>query len=324
MNLSPDQHEKLTTNPYIVGRPLTRASASLFFGRHDVFTWFEENLSCVGQPNALMLYGRRRIGKTSTLYQLVEGERGRALRENPARLIHPVYVDLQRYAGRPTEGWLRQLVRDIYRRVESPGDSRFTFGGVNDDESAYAAFDLYLDHLEDTLPEGGHILIALDEFEQIRSGIESGSLDADVLPFLRSQIQHRHRITFLICGALGLLDPFWNPIVNLMSRYELGMLDYEEAVALVRAPLENQMRYEDEAVEMIWRQTAGHPFLIQTICHRLVSLMNRRHQRSSIQASDVEEILRALDKEGFVRDWLGDDLSGWNFQLPPVTLEAPR
>ena len=56
------------TNPYVVGRPLTGASASLYVGREDVFAWLAENLDVVGPPNALLPYGERRIGKTSTLY----------------------------------------------------------------------------------------------------------------------------------------------------------------------------------------------------------------------------------------------------------------
>jgi len=317
MDESPERNSDLIANPYVVGRPLTKAAASLFVGRHDVFTWLEENLIAAGQPNALMLYGRRRVGKTSTLYQLVEGERGRPLRENPARPIRAAYIDLQRYAGRSTGEWLRRIAHDIGRGFDAPD-------GAADGESPYETFDRRLDNLEQSLPEGGLLLIALDEFEQIRSGIEGSSLEPDLLPFLRSQMQHRHRVVFLISGAPGLLDPFWNPIANLTGRYELGMLDYEQTVSLARTPLKGQIAYEDAAVDVIWRQTAGHPFLIQTICHRLVSLMNRRHHRGPIQPTDVEHVLSVLDGEGYARNWLGDDLSGWNFQLPSVALEASQ
>lgn len=321
MDPSPERNGNLIANPYIVGRPLTKASSALFFGRDDAFTWLEENLIATGQPNALMLYGRRRIGKTSTLYQLVEGERGRALRENPVRPIRAAYIDLQRYAGRPIDEWLRRLARDIGRQVEPSGSHP---DSTTDATSAFDLFDLTLDELEQSLPGDSHCLVALDEFEQIRSGIEGGSLSPDILPFLRSQFQHRRRITFLISGALGLLELFWNPIVNLMGRYELGMLDYGRTAALVRTPLEGKLLYEDAAVDIIWQQTAGHPYLIQTICHRLVSLMNRRGQRDPVRSADVEHVLRALEQEGFTRDRLGEELSGWNFQLPSVLLGASQ
>ena len=44
-------------NPYVVGRPLTGAAASLYAGREDVFAWLTENLTAAGPPNALLLYG---------------------------------------------------------------------------------------------------------------------------------------------------------------------------------------------------------------------------------------------------------------------------
>lgn len=283
-------------NPYVVGRPLTGASAGLYFGREEVFDWLAENLSGAGQPNALLLYGRRRIGKTSTLYQLVEGERGRTLRHDYARPLVTAYIDLQRLAGRPTDEWLRLLARDICRRVNTSSLERSVPDSGLPGETAYAAFDRCLDRLEQTTPGDSLILLAVDEFEQIQSGIAAGSLDAAVLPFLRSQIQHRRRVAFLICGAHGLLDPFWRPITDLTARYELGPLSAEQAEALIRRPVADGLTYDDAAIEMIWRATGGHPFLIQTLCHRLVSRINRRGQ-ANISAEDVAQVMDYLIAE---------------------------
>lgn len=318
MDYTPKQNQSLIANPYIVGRPLTEATASLFFGRGEVFGWLEENLTATSQSNALMLYGRRRIGKTSTLYQLVEGERGQRLRENPARPYRAAYIDLQRYAGRSTDEWLRRITRDISSRIAT---SAVTQADANDGESAYDAFDRVLDQLELEAVEKGATIIAFDEFEQIRAGIGGGALDPDVIPFLRSQIQHRRHVTFLVCGSYGLLDAYWNPIVNLMSRHELAVLNKDESALLVRVPLEGRIAYQDEAVDLIWRYSAGHPFLIQTICHRLVNLLNQQRRQGPIQAADVEQVTSALDQEGFVHNWLGDDLPGWRYHPPSAPLE---
>lgn len=287
----------LISNPYVAGRPLTGASSSLYTGREDVFGWFEENLSGSRPSNALLLYGERRIGKTSTLYQLVEGQRGSAVRENAGRSIFPAYIDLQRLAGRPTDEWLRRLARDICQKVNTSSLDRSTPDSGPAEETAYAAFDRCIDRLENTLPADGFILLAVDEFEQLRDGIESGILDPNVLPFLRSQIQHRERLAFLLCGSGSLLDPFWHPIVDLAARYELKGLGYEETVMLVRQPVMDMLTIDDDAVEAIWERTSGHPFLIQTICHRLVSLSNRRHSHEPIVRADADNVIRQLDGE---------------------------
>ncbi len=137
----------LISNPYVAGRPLTGPSASLYIGREDVFGWFEENLSGSRPSNALLLYGERRIGKTSTLYQLVEGERGSAVRDNAGRSIFPAYIDLQRLAGRPTDEWLRRLARDICQKVNTSNLDRSTPDSGSAGETAFAAFDRCIDRL---------------------------------------------------------------------------------------------------------------------------------------------------------------------------------
>jgi hypothetical protein len=281
-------------NPYVVGRPLTGASASLYVGREDVFAWLAENLDVVGPPNALLLYGERRIGKTSTLYQLVEGPRGRPLREGQARRLWPAYVDLQRLAGCRTDEWLRRLARDIYRQVAHHRPSRAMPRSLAGEDSAYAAFDRALDHLEQHLPAGDLILLAIDELEQLRAGIDAGALDPAVASFLRSQAQHRSRLALVFSGSYGLLDDSWRPIIDLTARYELRPFDFEATATLIRAPLAGEVSFDDAAVAHIWRQTGGRPFQIQAICHRLVSRRNRQGRRDPIDGDEVLAVLAEM------------------------------
>lgn len=304
MDIALPEAPALIANPFVVGRPLTGVSSSLYVGREDLFAWFDENLSVAGQPNALLLHGPRRIGKTSTLYQLVEGERGRPLREDRARRLFPAYIDLQRYAGRPTDEWLRRLARDVCRRVNTSNLERSTPDSAVPGETAFAAFDRCLDRLEETLPDDGLILLAVDEFEEIRAGIDAGTLELEVLAYLRSQIQHRARVVFLICGSAALLEPFWSPLTNLTARHEVSPLDLDQTARLIRRPIEGLLTINDEAVAGIWQFAKGHPFLIQTICHRLVSLANRRRERRPIVAGDVDKVVEQLVIEGYTNDGL--------------------
>lgn len=289
--------QPLIANPYIVGRPLTGEISSLYVGREDVFSWFHENLVGATRPNALLLYGRRRIGKTSTLYQLVDGERGRYLRENSQRPIIPIYVDLQRFAGRPTGEWLRRLSREICNRANVSYTDCSIPDHVMEEESAYTVFDRCLDQLEQSIPSGSLLLLALDEFEQIRAGIDAGALDLEILPFLRSQIQHRSRIAFVLCGSGALLGEFWWPIVDLAARCELTGLDHDQTEILIRTPLDGTLDIEPEAVELIWQHTGGHPYLIQSICHRLVGQANRNRSREAISPDDVIHVIAQMQAE---------------------------
>lgn len=55
-------------NPYVIGVPLTGEVG--FYGRRAVFTFVEDTLDTEYQ-NVMVLYGQRRVGKTSLLHQLV-------------------------------------------------------------------------------------------------------------------------------------------------------------------------------------------------------------------------------------------------------------
>lgn len=323
--VDPARDGDLPLNPYVVGRPLVGPAQSLYVGREDVFAWLAENLVGSARPNALLLFGRRRIGKTSTLYQLVEGVRGSALRERRDRPIFPVYVDLQRYAGRPTEEWLRQIASDIFLRASRSWSPRLRGNVAAGDESAFATFDRYLDHLEGGLPAAGMLLVAIDELEQVRVGIESGSLAPEVMAFLRWQMQHRERVVFLLCGSRDLLEPFWSPLIDLAACWELGPLNYQDTAMLIRRPVAGAIDFEDVAIDGIWRHTAGHPYLVQTVCHHLVGRANRDAGRATIGQAHVEAVIEQLVDDGFfARLDLGDGRTYGLPQYPSPALEALR
>ena len=70
-------------NPYIAGKALGDERG--FFGREDVFRMVRDALSSQDQ-NAIVLFGQRRIGKTSILLQM--------RRRLPSPPFHAVYFDL--------------------------------------------------------------------------------------------------------------------------------------------------------------------------------------------------------------------------------------
>ena len=55
-------------NPYIAGSPIT--GTEMFYGREDVFSFIRRNLTGLHRDTPIVLYGQRRTGKTSVLYQL--------------------------------------------------------------------------------------------------------------------------------------------------------------------------------------------------------------------------------------------------------------
>lgn len=110
-------------NPYIAGNPINNPKG--FFGRDDVF---REVMQMLRQPqsNAIVLYGQRRIGKTSVLLQLEQ-----RLAANGE--YTPVYLDLQDKAAKPLAEVLYDLAQRIALKVGQHPPDRAQF----DDEGAY-------------------------------------------------------------------------------------------------------------------------------------------------------------------------------------------
>src|SRR5919202_5012847 len=93
-------------NPYIAGNPVT--GPEMFFGREDVFAFVRQALTGKHRDNAIILYGQRRTGKTSVLYQL-----SRHL--DPRYLC--IFIDLHGLALEGLGGFLWELANYMVRTL---------------------------------------------------------------------------------------------------------------------------------------------------------------------------------------------------------------
>ncbi|GJM40446.1 MAG: hypothetical protein DHS20C20_07280 [Ardenticatenaceae bacterium] len=285
-------------NPYVVGKPLTPASEDLYQGREDVFMWIEENLLGKTQPHTLILYGQRRMGKTSTLYQLVGGRRGKTIREYPGYPIFPVYIDLQRLAGCEMPEFFARLSQHIIRNLHKRGITIEPRENWSTNGTLFSEFDEFLDEIEDELPPKGLLVLIIDELEQLQESVQRGRLSDDIFPYLRSLMQHRSRITFILAGTNQLVEDYWSIIFHVGISREIDSLSREETETLIREPVAPMIQYDDLAVDRIWLTTRGHPYFSQLICHRLVSSTNLEGRRSKlITIGDVRETIKLVIDE---------------------------
>ena len=63
-----------------------------------------------------------------------------------------------------------------------------------------------------------------------------------------------------------------------------SFLEREDALNLVRKPVEGRVHYADGTVEAIYRLTSGQPFYTQAICQNLVDQLNERFTRDATPA----------------------------------------
>ena len=270
--------------------PAARSDAAIpFKGRKALFRQLEDALGGgEGERATFLLYGQRRTGKTSVLFQL------------PRRLgskVVPVFLDMQRLgnaerASSLLSGLAGGIEEEAQRNRSLPLPA-IAAAALADDP--YPAFDRWLVQVEGLLGDRT-LLLCLDEYESLEQGIADGRLDVRVLNMLRSIIQNRHHIAVLLSGGhrLDELPPRWSSALINVSTLPISFLEEDDARELVEIPVVGfPAIYEPQAVDLILRLTHCHPFLIQLMCGLLVDRLNQA-RRMPPESYAAEKDVRAV------------------------------
>jgi WD40 repeat protein len=274
-------------NPYIVGHPIK--SGEVFYGREDIFKFIQENLSNPQADRTIVLHGQRRTGKTSILYQLQSGRLG-------ANFL-AVLIDMQEMAPiiTSTADFLSEIAYQLTRPlkktefdIEDPSIDAF-------DKAPVRVFNRFLDQLEDKLGNR-QLIIMFDEFELIEDKIEEGKLEADLLGYFRSLMQHRTRLVFIFTGTHRLEEmshDYWSILFNIALYKRVSYLEEADAVHLIREPIKGQLDVDELAVDKIINLSHGHPYFIQLICWALVNHCND-HRQNYATINDVNDAVKDI------------------------------
>lgn len=290
-------YRDIGTSPYIAGPPVK--TPEMFYGRRSTFHWIQENLSGTYQENVLVLYGERRTGKTSMLYQL---------QYNLPDSYAFVLIDMQSiaYSLNSTSDLLYAMARKVVnglRRddMDVPRPERQDFA-----EHPLEQFE-ELGEVIGTMATAAkrQAVIMLDEFDLLIEAVENGSVNAYVFDCIRGLMQHQDGLNFIFAGAHKLTAMLKNPqsiLFNTALRRKVSFLDREDAERLIRQPVADVLWYDDLAVEKILRVTAGQPYFIQYICHEIVNLA-RRDGKNFVALRDVDRALLTTVQEttGIIR-----------------------
>ncbi|UCH97628.1 MAG: ATP-binding protein, partial [Candidatus Aminicenantes bacterium] len=278
-------------NPYegYSGLPVT---GSTFIGRADIMQRIENHWATTGQPAAIILYGHRRMGKTSILRSL-------ANRIDSNTLY--VYLDMQNV------GWVDhtgQLLLDFAEAIHRtavdaglqshpPKEDSYTNLGTG-----RRALNALLDKLNPQMTEPKQLVLAVDEFELIETGIQEKRINPGLLPYLRS-INQKYQWLGLIFAGLHTLDEmgrdYQSAFYGQAEYLRVGYLDYNDAVQLITQPHPDfALEYAPGLLEEIYGLTSGQPYLIQRLCWELVTRWNERFLK---QGESTPRILTPDDLE---------------------------
>ncbi|WP_298912124.1 AAA family ATPase [uncultured Nostoc sp.] len=289
------EQNKEIDNPYIIGVPLT-LKQEIFTGCDDIGLRIEQLLLDRRRP-PLLLYGQRRMGKTSLLNNI-----GKLLPSN----IIPMFVDLQ---GAPSSasdhaGFLYNLARDMEKSAKKQGLTLPSLAREILKSDPFTYFYEWLDKVEQAL-EQNTALLALDEFEVLDNAIAKGRFDEqDILGMLRHLIQHRPRFKVLLAGSHTIEEyQRWASYLINVQVVHISYLKEAEVRQLIECPVKDfTLRYEPNAVERVLQLTRCHPFLVQLLCAEIIVLKNEQDpsiRRLAILADVEAAIPEALQSGSF-------------------------
>jgi AAA domain len=275
-----DSHQHV--NPYIAGSPVT--GTEMFYGREDVFSFIRRNLIGRHRDTPVVLYGQRRTGKTSVLYQL-------------HRHLDPryrcIFIDLH---GLNLHGMgdlmlgiassiRRGLQRDHGLAVEVPDRAAF----LTDSQSTFEG--LFLDRVWTVLGED-HLVLMMDEVIRLDEEVRAGRLERDIFDYLRHLMQHYSRLNFIFSLGSGLeeMAKDYAFLFSVSLYHRISFLEPAAASELITQPARDHYEMEPQAVARILQITSGHPYYTQLVCHCIFDLWSRS-PKPTMSAADVDAVM---------------------------------
>jgi tetratricopeptide (TPR) repeat protein len=285
-------------NPYAIGGALADARGSSFVGREEIFEFVQSAMASTHRV-PILLFGQRRIGKSSVLRQLP-----RFLPED----YLCVNFDLQGKGSMELDQVLFGLARAITEQLELPKPTR-----EQTTETTFA--DEFLSPL---LVSRGlrarQIVLLFDEFDVVDERIATTQIAATrFIPYLGELSKRQPDIGYiLVVGRKTeeLSQELNSSILKDAVQKRIGRLSEKETARLIREPSQEYLRFPGEAVERIFELTAGHPYCTQVLCHAIWSRHFRNAPSGEVRIEEVDAALSdALELGMLGMNWIFDGMT---------------
>jgi hypothetical protein len=265
-------------NPYVAGAPVM--NDDMFFGRRQLVDRILQTI----HNNSLLLYGERRIGKTSIQHQL---KRRLLDIDDPYFDFHPVYIDLQ---GTPQEQFFWTIARDI---VEDLTPALEGLAITEATPANYGYRDLLGDlravirDLQGRSSKNVKLVLLIDEVDELNE------YDPRINQRLRSLFMKNFAENLVAVVSGVEIKKRWeregSPWYNFFEEIEVRPFDEQEARDLIRKPIEGVFKADADVVQRIISLTGGRPYLIQKLCVALVTRLHEQRRRK-MTVADVDAV----------------------------------
>jgi hypothetical protein len=256
----------------------------MFYGRADVFAFIRRNLIGQHRDSPILLYGQRRTGKTSVLYQL-------------HRQLGPgyrcIFIDLHGLDLTGMGNFLldiansisRGLQREYQLTVQVPDDEIFLANPRSAFETAF------LDAVWSVLGKD-HLVLMIDEAVRLDEEVRAGRIEREIFDYLRHLMQHYAQLNFIFSLGSNLegMRKEYAFLFSVSLYHRISFLESAASRDLIIEPVREHYQVAPQAVTKIARITSGHPYYTQLICHCLFDQWSRAPKPVMTEA-DVNAVL---------------------------------
>ena len=286
----------LLKNPYTIGTPVRGED---FIGRDDILRYItDELLAGTKQCPSIVLYGHRRMGKTSILKNLSS-----RLKSTNIKVVDFNMQILGHVSS--TNELLYALAKQLQRSLDDPN---LTAGLTVDraafmEQNPYFALDNYFQSLEKSISVHANnyrFVVAVDEFEKIEQKIINQQLSADLLEFLRGLTQTYCWFSMVFAGLHTIEEmcfDYWNPFFTSIP-IRVSFLEDKAVEQLILQA--GDIAYDSSVIPKVIELTNGQPYLVQLIGYTLIRFFNLNKLRKVIKAGEYP-VFNADDLETLIQ-----------------------
>ncbi len=266
-----------------------------FVPRNSVIGEIERQVMLAAGCPGIVLYGRRRIGKSTLLRNLGGYLPPEVLRANISMQHPQAFTSLASFGAILTSA-LGGAIEGLEPAVGDSGLRRL-FLGLEEANQKLEADDRLL-------------LLSIDEYEYLDRQIGNGVFPEDLLATLRESIWTHRRIAWMFAGSHELTElpsARWTSYLVRARTVEVGPFTVVETRRLLTEPLRHSKLWPkddytrprftpgfwgDGGIERIHVETGGWPHLVQLVAETVVDLLNDDPRTKA----DIEILERALDR----------------------------
>ncbi|MFN7414085.1 MAG: ATP-binding protein [Dolichospermum sp.] len=287
---------KSQRNPYVIGRPIDQ---QLFFGRESLFLTIQDHIQ--HNSNIILLYGQRRIGKSSVIRNIPHGL-------NDLHEFVFVTFNLEHYSQKSLSEILADLAQEIIHDL-SLDNENIKLPEITELELDTGIFSHEFLQQVYQLLENKNLVLLLDEFDALMNSNNSELLE-QVYKYLSSLININKKLfLILLIEQKSVNNHRISKLFKDVPVREIGLLDEDSTRKLIVNPAKNSLEYEEDAIKTIFELSVGHPYFTQAICFTIFGRA-REENKWTVSSEDVKLIInKAIELAEAGLTWFWDGFS---------------